>query len=1136
MNKIATVLRDAGQRYSVLSFNWLPLLLLLAAVTPAAQGQTYYVFYNENVGYIYDDGTDIPSVTSDLSKAIVWRASATFGNAGINIRSYTRSDKYLRGGTNGTALSLGTSQANWRLRNSVLNYNNANNNTVKYTTQLVTGSNDGNRFTPKVVTIGTPYNATIAAKYNGSITGGSILVGSGATESYSLAATHTTSYTVSVTEFSFDESVQFRDTTVASVPTPTNVNLNDGWTVTWSLSDETYATINSSTGVLTVKATLPATRATTSVQVHATKDGNAIDAELSVTIYASETVMRQYVVILDDREDHNWTYYQATGPDGDYPPELRSPNPRNVKITYLGGGVANASAVAVSSDPGETHNTFVYYKTIERLAWGNSTGRWLTGEYAYRVIPNPFSKRPRTTPPAPTDRTSGYFGFGGWKIISGGEYIVGHNNGDVLGLEDIINFTGLDAGYTPNCTLAEVVFEATWVTAYVVESITTTGLNGSTYETNFIVVRNNNNNNVQDLGTPATVSSRYPDGNASGYTPTIQNFRTSSAILKLEYIKIGDGITPVHPTTPDVNSSTSIGSGTFTTQASELIVGRGCTGTVTTLNSGDGGGQYKYRIESGKYQYMNSMASAHTHSDANPNYGRIILGCDFDRAADDGIAGNGTGDNTKLRVVNFVSLNGGGASGSGASELLDITVKSGYYGFSANKSLWGGSNASPDGYGLGVGGNTDGVTSYTTIDANGASVTYNGWTGDNGNTWLRTNSFYVGNTRGGGSGGVNRMLVEGGEFSSINGGGNNPGNANTIGFHFRMKGGWVKGAVYGTASVSNTTGSRRLVFTGGEVNGWVAGGCNGTNQDNDEGRRGENSGICYIYAGGTTEFRSHDGLGTYNNAYGLVAGVPGGQIFGAGRGLAVAANESENIKHYGSTTTAYVVMADEAEVEQNVYGGGYNGVSQASHVYVTGGTVGGKVFGGTARAISQHATWRCNTTDLRMYGGTVLGGVYGSHDETGDQYSNVNVQILGGTVGAADQLLGDGSRNHDLGNVFGCGFGVNTSVAGNVVVVVGDSAARTPHVDNPVIWGNVFGGGHEANYTSTGKTFKVLGYNGTVKESVFGGGKGVLNENKGRITGDTYVWLKGSILVESDVYGGGLAGVVTGNTNVKISD
>jgi hypothetical protein len=370
------------------------------------------------------------------------------------------------------------------------------------------------------------------------------------------------------------------------------------------------------------------------------------------------------------------------------------------------------------------------------------------------------------------------------------------------------------------------------------------------------------------------------------------------------------------------------------------------------------------------------------------------------------------------------------------------------------------------------------------------------------------------------------MLVEGGEFNSINGGGTRPGadNAATdpiIGFYFRMKGGWVKGAVYGTASISDSRGSRSLVFTGGEVNGWVAGGCNGT--DFSAGN-GINHGTCYIYAGGNTEFRSHDGQGTYNNAYGLVFNVPGGQIFGAGRGLAPLTNT--NVKYCGSTTTAYVVVADESMVEQNVYGGGYNGVSQNCYVYILGGTVGKKVFGGTARAITTDVDWRCRNTDIRMYGGTVKGGVYGGHDETGAQYGNATVNITGGTVGTASI----DPTSSELGHVFGSGFGQQTSVAGNVTVSIGTTGSS--HSDSPIIWGNVYGGGHAAPYTSNGKTFWVKGFNGLVKGSIFGGGKG----STATITGPTDVLLQGHIQVEGNVYGGGDAAEVTGNTSVRLQD
>jgi hypothetical protein len=291
-----------------------------------------------------------------------------------------------------------------------------------------------------------------------------------------------------------------------------------------------------------------------------------------------------------------------------------------------------------------------------------------------------------------------------------------------------------------------------------------------------------------------------------------------------------------------------------------------------------------------------------------------------------------------------------------------------------------------------------------------------------------------------------------------------------------MKGGWVKGAVYGTASISNTRGSRCLVFTGGEVNGWVAGGCNGTDFSAGD---GINNCTCYICAGGRTQLRSHDGNGTYNNAYGLVFNIPGGQIFGAGRGLAPVTNS--NVKYCGSTTTSYVAVADECQVEQNVYGGGYNGVSNNSHVYILGGTIGKKVFGGTARAVSEDAGWRCNNTDIRMYGGTVLGGIYGGHDETGIQYQNASVKITGGTVGQPGQL----------GFVFGGGLGSATSVRRNVTVQIGEGCNAT---SGATIYGDVYGGSAEGfvNGTAANNTYStnVTLYKGTIYGGLYGGGYG----------------------------------------------
>jgi hypothetical protein len=211
-------------------------------------------------------------------------------------------------------------------------------------------------------------------------------------------------------------------------------------------------------------------------------------------------------------------------------------------------------------------------------------------------------------------------------------------------------------------------------------------------------------------------------------------------------------------------------------------------------------------------------------------------------------------------------------------------------------------------------------------------------------------------------------------------------------------------------------------------------------------------------------------------------------------------------------------------VERDVYGGGNYGYVNAgtghgSDIYILGGTVGGKVFGGSNQQQGQQV-------EIRMTGGTVIGGVYGGSNSSGAVSGPVKVNILGDTVGE------DGQDN-DHGN----GFGVGTSVTGDVYVIIGDSTALTTgHTTQPFIWGHVFGGGHEANYDATGHEFKVLGYNGTVNKNIFGGGKGVLNEVKGQIIGNTYVQLRGHIHINGDVFGGGMDGEVRGNSFVIIKD
>ncbi len=125
------------------------------------------------------------------------------------------------------------------------------------------------------------------------------------------------------------------------------------------------------------------------------------------------------VVLLDDREDHSWSYYS----DGDQP--VHRLKPADVKITYFGYGNntmtttntddsglgasafdGNVAAADVAVGPNVAGNQFVYLKTLENAEEDGS------GNYPYTLIPNPFSKRPTyegegggSTPPEPTIET-----------------------------------------------------------------------------------------------------------------------------------------------------------------------------------------------------------------------------------------------------------------------------------------------------------------------------------------------------------------------------------------------------------------------------------------------------------------------------------------------------------------------------------------------------------------------------------------------------------------------------------------------------------------------------------------------------------------------------------------------------------
>lgn len=310
----------------------------------------------------------------------------------------------------------------------------------------------------------------------------------------------------------------------------------------------------------------------------------------------------------------------------------------------------------------------------------------------------------------------------------------------------------------------------------------------------------------------------------------------------------------------------------------------------------------------------------------------------------------------------------------------------------------------------------------------------------------------------------------------------------------RMTGGHITGSVFGGGNTYTASGGgRQIIITGGTVRAWIAGGVNGSDARPDQ-WEGIHFGNAWIYAGGTLHVGSGDtthrtvGDTVWHAAYCGINGTTDGQIFGAGCGLkpyyfradSVEIDHQWNMnawKHHrgGRVDSSFVYIADQAEVEGDVYGGGnfgYNNTedgddyhsrwqsgSQGDPDYpakgkatlrILGGTVGGNVFGGANRKMGPEV-------DILMKGGHVKRGIFGGSNTWGYIKKDVTINLLGGTVGTDERP----------GMVCGGGLGKETAVFGNITLNIG--AAGTP---GPVIYGDVYGGSQNGT-TNAGSTTKT---------------------------------------------------------------
>lgn len=691
----------------------------------------------------------------------------------------------------------------------------------------------------------------------------------------------------------------------------------------------------------------------------------------------------------------------------------------------------------------ESQTSFEYRETLEKNT---------NGQYVYTLIPNPFSKRPKVG--------NTYKGFSAWQVVSitGGTISDGSTTyavGSTIPAEKDVYFT-FTSTYTTNCTSAEVVLKAVWVDATVIiyTGSETPSFSGGTYETNFIVVNNEVYTSVSTFQSyNATVTMVTPDG-ATDYRSSrnyLYGDLNCNANMKFEYVNINNR-----------------DDDTYSAQGHDLVLGRGisnttaggvCVSYVRGMQNSNSTANlnYRLRVESGVYNYVSFFSGYYsggygggggTYSGTNIQ-ARVCIGCDFDRAAS---------NNNSLEVKRDLSMAGASVifSKSHTNEICRATLKSGKF------------------------------HTYLTEPGDGLDAIY--MSAPNANSYN----------------GKRTLIVEGGECWNIAGGLDMGNDASFESVLIRIKRGNVKGSIYGAAGYHTATGSRRMVITGGTVNGWIAGGADCTQTSN-----GTMAGDSYIYVGGDAVVSQSSSDPTINSS-------KGGNIYGAGCGNS---NSLQNAT-FGIVNNTTVVVADNASVSRNVYGGGGYGRTQyTANVYVNGGTVQGSVFGGSNMMNG-------TTTVVTMNGGTVLGtadaggnGIYGGSNTRGTISGNATVSVLGGTVGASAATA----------NVHGGGYGSNTGVAGNVSVVVGNTVSYHPEIFGDIYGGSAFGSVN----TSTSNTTSVTVNNGLIHGDVYGGGLGN-NSTEAVVKGSIHVLVnKGTI---NNVYGGGnIFSNPAGNISVEIA-
>ncbi len=277
-------------------------------------------------------------------------------------------------------------------------------------------------------------------------------------------------------------------------------------------------------------------------------------------------------------------------------------------------------------------------------------------------------------------------------------------------------------------------------------------------------------------------------------------------------------------------------------------------------------------------------------------------------------------------------------------------------------------------------------------------------------------------------------------------------------------------------------------------------------------------------------------------------GTIGGSITAS---LSSASGCEEDIKEYFCGNNLMPITADltttiACNPEHPVYitdlYGGSNLASITGNITLTvdGGVI-DNVYAGSKGTNETDASISGNVL-LNIHGGTI-GNAFGGSNVKGTIGGTITVNVYENSECALsiDNVYGGGHLapySHSAGypevniikgtvnqDVFGGGLGAGAVVTGSPKVTIG---AKRESVAYPCrVGGDVFGGGNAA--AINGNTDVEVTNRAVVNRNVFGGG------NAAAVSTNTEVKLTGAAMVHGNVYGGGNMGEVLGNTKVIVN-